>query len=114
MKQLKKQKEEFNGILNDASVRTKMPSSDKVMPQDEMHWLKTLIFTHLQFIKAVASDQHNYANNIRMIKGVHQLTLLPNMLISLIDQFTIFNGWMDSRADPGLFVRGIQARRPDS
>ena len=23
------------------------------------------------------------------------------MLISLIDQFTIFNGWMDSRADPG-------------
>ena len=114
MKQLKKQKEEFNGILNDASVRTKMPSSDKVITQDEMHWLKTLIFTHLRFIKAVASDQHNYANNIRMIKGVHKLTLLPNMLIFLIDQFTIFNGWMDSWADPGLFVRGIQARRPDS
>ena len=56
-----------------------MPSSDKVMPHDQMHWLKTLIFTHLRFIKAVASDQHNYANNIKMIKGVHQLTLRPNM-----------------------------------
>ena len=62
-----------------------MPSSDKVMPHDQMHWLKTLIFTHLRFIKAVASDQHNYANNIKMIKGVHQLTLRPNTLISLID-----------------------------
>ena len=69
-----------------------MPSFDKVMPHDQMHWLKTLIFTHLRFIKAVASDQHNYANNIKMIKGVHQLTLRPNMLISLIDHFTIFNG----------------------
>ena len=59
MKQLKKQKEEFNGILN-ASVLTKMLSSDKVMSHDQMHWLKTPIFTHLQFIKAVASDQHNY------------------------------------------------------
>ena len=104
MKQLKKQKEEFNGILNDASVRTKMPSSDKVITQDEMHWLKTLIFTHLRFIKAVASDQHNYANSIRMIKGVHKLRLLPNMLISLIDQFTIFNGWMDGQ--PGRPRRG--------
>ena len=70
-----------------------------------MHWLKTLIFTHWRFIKAVASDQHNYANDIKMIKGVHQLTI-----ISLIDQFTIFNGWIDSQADPGadpgLFVRG--------
>ena len=35
-----------------------------------------------------------------MIKGVHQLTLRPNRLISLIDHFTISNGWMDSRADP--------------
>ena len=35
------------------SVRTKMPSSDKVMPHDQTHWLKTLIFTPLQFIKAV-------------------------------------------------------------
>ena len=51
MKQFKKQKEEFNGILN-ASVRTKMPSSDKVMSHDQKHWLKTPIFTHLQFIKA--------------------------------------------------------------
>ena len=37
-----------------------------------------------------------------MIKGVHQLTLSPNTLISLIDHFTIFNGWMDNRADPGV------------
>ena len=72
-----------------------MPSFDKVM-----HWLKTLIFTYLRFIKAVASDQHNYANNIKMIKGVHQLTLRPNTLISLIDHFTIFNGWMDGWTDP--------------
>ena len=32
------------------------------------------------------------------------------MLISLIDQFPMFNGWMNSRADPradpGFFVRG--------
>ena len=39
------------------SVRTKMLSSDKVMPHDQTHWLKTLIFTPLQFIKAVARDQ---------------------------------------------------------
>ena len=32
-----------------------------------------------------------------MIKGVHQLTLRPNMLISLIDHLTIFNGWMDGQ-----------------
>ena len=49
MEQFEKQKEEFNGILN-ASVRTKMPSSDKAMPHDQMHWLKILIFTHLRFI----------------------------------------------------------------
>ena len=55
-----------------------MQPSDKVMPRDQMHCLKTLIFTHLQFIKAVASDQHNYANNIKMIKGVHQLTFRPS------------------------------------
>ena len=103
--------EEFNEILK-APVRTKMPSFDKVM-----HWLKTLIFTYLRFIKAVASDQHNYANNITMIKGVHQLTLRPNTLISLVDHFTIFNGWKDGWtdpcADPGfLSVEGVQARRP--
>ena len=46
---IKKQTEEFNGILH-ASFRTKMPTSDKVMPHDQMHWLKTLIFTHLLFI----------------------------------------------------------------
>ena len=76
MKQFEKQKEEFNGIKH-ASVRTKMPSSDRVMPHDQTHWLKTLIFTPLRFNKAVAaaSDQHNYANNIKMIKGVHQLTV---------------------------------------
>ena len=63
---VKKTKEKFNGIAN-ASVRTKVPSPDKVMPHDQMHLLKTLIFTHLRFIKAVASYQHNYANNIKMI-----------------------------------------------
>ena len=46
-----------------------------------------------------------------MIKGVHLLTPRPNMLISLIDQFTIFNGWTDGQpaepgADPGFYVRG--------
>ena len=93
-----------------------LPSSDKLMPHDQMHWLKTLIFTPLRFIKVVASDQNNYDINIKMIKGVHQLTLRPNMLISLINQWTIFNGWMDSRADPcadpGIFVRGWGSR-PD-
>ena len=98
--------EKFNEILK-APVRTKMPSFDKVM-----HWLKTLIFTYLRFI----SDQHNYANNIKMIKGVHQLTLRPNTLISLIDHITIFNGWKDGWtdpcADPGfLSVEG--GSRPD-
>ena len=53
---------------------------------DQTHRLKTLIFTPLGFNKAVASDQHNYANNIKMIKGVHQLTLRSSMLISLINQ----------------------------
>ena len=53
--------------------KNKNAAFDKVM-----HCLKTLIFTYLRFIKAVASDQHNYANNIKMIKGVHQLTLRPN------------------------------------
>ena len=81
-----------------------MPSSDKVVPHDQMHWLKTLIFTPLQFIKTVASDQHNYAINIKMIKGVHQLTLRPKMLISLINQWIIFNGWMDGQ--PGEPMRG--------
>ena len=65
------------------------------MPHDQVHWLKTLIFTRLRFIKAVASDQHNYANRIKMIKGVNQLTLRPNTLISLFDQLTIFTGWME-------------------
>ena len=86
--------EEFNEILN-ASLRTKIPPSDKVIPHDQMHWLKTLIFTHLPFIKAVASDQHNYANNIKMIKVVHQSTLCPNTLIYLIDHFT--TGWTHAR-----------------
>ena len=53
-----------------------------------------------------------------MIKGVHQLTLSPKTLISLIDHFTIFNGWMDSRANPCadpefLSGEGVQARRPE-
>ena len=43
---------------------------------------------------------YNYANNIKMVKGVHQLTLRPNTLISLIDHFTIFNGWKDGWTDP--------------
>ena len=38
-------------------------------------------------MNSVASDQHNYVNNIKMIKGVHQLTLRTNILISLIDHF---------------------------
>ena len=33
-----------------------------------------------------------------MFKGVHLLTPRPNMLISLIDQFTVFNGWMDGQS----------------
>ena len=74
-----------------------------------------LIFTHLRFIKAVASDQHRDANNIKMIKGVHQLTLRPNTLISLIDHFTIFNGWMFGQL--GGPMRGsrifVQAQRPE-
>ena len=51
-------------------------------------------------MNSVASDQHNHVNNIKMIKGVHQLTLRTNILISLIDHFTMFNGWMNSQADP--------------
>ena len=98
--------EKFNEILK-APVRTKMPSFDKVM-----HWLKTLIFTYLRFI----SDQHNYANNIKMIKGVHQLTLRPNTLISLIDHITIsMVGRMDGRTHARIqdFCqwKGVQARR---
>ena len=31
---------------------------------------------------------------------MHQLTLRPNTLISLIGNFTIFNGWIDSQVDP--------------
>ena len=89
-----------------------MPSSDKGMPHDQMHWLKTLIFTHLRFIKA---------NNIKMIKGVHLLTPCPNMLISLIDQFRIFNGWMDgwtagrtqARIQDFLSGEGGGGSRPD-
>ena len=85
-----------------------------------MHWLKTLIFTPLRFIKVVASDQDNYAINIKMIKGVHQLTLRPNMLISLINQWTIFKGWMDGQSGGPMrgsrhFFQGVgvQARRPE-
>ena len=51
-------------------------------------------------MNSVASDQHNNVNNIKIIKGVHQLTLRTNILISLIDHFTMFNGWMNSQADP--------------
>ena len=97
--------EEFNEILK-APVRTKMPSFDKVR-----HWLKTLIFAYLRFIKAVASDQHNYTNNIKMIKGVHQLTLRPNTLISLIDHW--MEGWMDGpMRESRIFVSG-RGSRPD-
>ena len=88
------------------------------------------VMTHAQMVIdtdfhtfAIHSDQHNYANNIKMMKGVHQLTLSPNILISLIDHFTIFNRWMDSQADPwaelGFFVTGgggggcIQVRRSE-
>ena len=51
---------------------------------------------------------------------MHQLTLRPNMLISLINQWTIFNGWIDGQ--PGGPMRGsrnfcqgvgVQARRPE-
>ena len=88
-----------------------MPSSDNVMPHDQMHWLKTLIFTHLQFIKAVAKYQYNCANNIKMIKGVHQLTLSPNRLISLI--FSM-DGWTAGRTHARTqdFCQGnwVQAR----
>ena len=42
-KQFKKEKEEVNGILH-ASVRTKMPSSDKIMPHDQMHWFRDTDF----------------------------------------------------------------------
>ena len=91
-----------------------LPSSDKLMPHDQMHWLKTLIFRPLRFIKVVASDQHNYAINIKMIKGVHQLTLRPNMLISLINQWTIFNGWTAGRTHVRIqeFLSGWGSR-PD-
>ena len=64
-KQFEKEKEEFNGIWH-ASVRTKMASSDKVMPHDQMHWFKTPIFTPLRFITAVVSDQHNCVINIKL------------------------------------------------
>ena len=60
MKQFEKQKEEL--------LRIKLLLSYKVMPHDQTHWLKTLFFMPLRFNKAVASDQHNYANNIKMIK----------------------------------------------
>ena len=124
-------KKKLMEFLN-ASVRTKMPSSNKVMPHDQMHWLKTLIFTHLRFIKAVAITPIN----IKMIKGVHLLTPRPNMLlkqqeentaekkkkeklISLIDQFTIsMDGWTagqtQARHDPGfLSGRGVQAQQSE-
>ena len=70
-----------------------MPSYDNVMPHAQTHWLKTLIFTHLRVHKVVASDQHNNHNNIKIIKGVHQLTVRPNMPISLM------NGCMDGQMD---------------
>ena len=67
-----------------ASVRTKKPSSNKVMPHDQMHWLKTLIFTHLRFIRAVAITPIN----IKMIKGVHQLTPRPNVFLKQQEENT--------------------------
>ena len=92
-----------------------MTSSDKDMPHDQMHWLKTLILTHLRFIKAVASDRHNYANNIKMIKGVHQLTLRPNTLISFIGH--LMDGWTAERTHARIkdFCKGkgVQARWPE-
>ena len=52
-----------------------------------------------------------------MIKGVHHLTLHPNMLISIIDQFTIFNGWMNGqpggpRRGSRIFCQGWQGGGP--
>ena len=106
--------EEFNEILN-ALLRTKRPSSDKVMPHDQMHWLKTL-FSHicdsLRLLPVI-----NIITPIILIKGVHQLTLHPTTLISLIDHFTIFNGWMHGQPSgpmcgSRIFVRG-RGSRPD-
>ena len=52
-----------------------------------------------------------------MIKGVHLLTPCPNMLISLIDQFRIFNGWTAGRTQARIqdFCQGVgvQARPPE-
>ena len=78
----------FNEILN-ASVRAKMLSFEKVVTHAQM-----VIDTDFHTF-AIHSDQHNYANNIKMIKGVQQLTLSPNILISLkliTLQFSI-DGW---------------------
>ena len=64
-KQFEKEKEEFNGILH-ASVRTKCHHPTKLCRMIKMHWIKTLIFIFLRFIMAVASDQHNYAIDIKL------------------------------------------------
>ena len=46
--------------------------------------IKTLNFTHLRFIKAVAITPIG----IKMIKGVHLLTPRPNMLLKQQDENT--------------------------
>ena len=46
--------------------------------------IKTLIFTHLRFIKAVAITPIS----IKMIKGEHLLTPRPNMLLKQRDENT--------------------------
>ena len=77
MKQSKKQKEAFNGILN-ASVRTKMPSSDKVMSHDQKHWLKTPIFTHIcnslrlqLFVFFIMGTVIKQSHMLRFMKTLH-------------------------------------------
>ena len=98
MKQFEKQKEEFNGILN-ASVRTKMPSSDKAMLHDQIHWLKTLIFTPLQFIKAVANDQHNCTINI--VHDGSDGSIHPS-IHGWMDGW--LDGWTDGQTDMHTYI----------
>ena len=44
---------------------------------------------------------------------MHLLTPCPNMLISLIDQFRISNGWMDGQPGGPMGGGGCQARPPE-
>ena len=48
-----------------------------LLEQKLCRMIKTLIFTHLRFIKAVAITPIS----IKMIKGVHLSTPRPNMLL---------------------------------